>query len=79
MFPRRKCVMTTATLTIGLDMCCVCEESTLGLRNTYWQPDQWNRAVQRAVAEGRSTGQKHQVYSQVFAGGRSWGWKVRPI
>jgi len=59
-------------------MCCACEESTLGLRSTYWFPHQWERAVKRAIHEGKETGVKHKVYMATFSGGNMAGWKVKP-
>ena len=57
-------------------MCCVCEDSTLGLANVYWFPYQWDQAVRRALFEAKATGKKHRVYKQTFASGK-WGWKVK--
>lgn len=59
-------------------MCCICEESTLGLQNIYWYPNQWRYAIRRAVEEGKTSGIKHKV-SKISLGNDSWGWEVKRV
>ena len=58
-------------------MCCICDESTLTDHNTYWYPNQWKWALERAIAYGQKTQRKQRLTLHTFRGsvnGPIKGW-----